>query len=82
MDSKEKHLKDKSGDPEPNSEDDDKEDEETFLAKYKLNGEIPKKIPYNHDLFKPSPPIQWDDLKSFKERMEKGKDAKEGFAGS
>ena len=59
------------------SQEDEKEDEESFLNKYKLNGELPKKIPYSHEIFKPSPPIKWDDLKSFKERIEKRRDSGE-----
>ena len=59
------------------SQEDEKEDEESFLNKYKLNGELPKKIPYSHEIFKPSPPVKWDDLKSFKERIEKRRDSAE-----
>lgn len=59
------------------SQEDEKEDEESFLNKYKLNGELPKKIPYSHEIFKPSPPIKWDDLRSFKERVEKHRDSAE-----
>lgn len=56
------------------SDEEEKEDEETFLAKYKLSGELPKKIPYSHEIFKPAPPMKWEDLKSFKEKLDKQKE--------
>ena len=63
-----------TADHDKESEEDEKEDEETFLAKYKLNGELPKKISYSDDIFKPAPPMKWEDLKSFKEKLEKQKE--------
>ena len=74
MTSKQKNAAPVVEDPLADSEDEYRQDEEAFLAKYKLNGELPKKIPYSHDIFKPSPPMKWDDVKSFKERLEKQKE--------
>jgi hypothetical protein len=64
----------KTNEESKDSEENDLEDEEAFLAKYKLNGELPRKIPYSHEIFKPSPAIKWEDMKSFKEKLEKKKD--------
>lgn len=68
MENREKHEDKES------EEEEEREGEETFLEKYKLQGELPKKISYSHDIFKPSPPIKWDDLKSFKEKLERQKE--------
>lgn len=67
------HIDQSKSDSREGSDHEEKEDEESFLNKYKLNGELPKKIPYSHEIFKPSPPIEWDDLKSYKEKIEKNK---------
>ena len=58
---------------EEEEEEEEKEDEETFLQKYKLSGEVAKKIAYSHEIFKPSTGVRWEEAKSFKERVEKQK---------